>query len=79
MAVGASHGVSVYGAPAYVLFSGGSKNQGLFRASIGADLGLTRALGATVGVEFGATRPRGIGGPSGTLYGVGVSYALGHR
>jgi hypothetical protein len=78
-ALGGNHGISIYGVPAYVLFSGGSKNEGLFRASVGADFGITRALGATLGVEFGATRPRGIGGPSGTLYGAGVSYAFGHR
>ncbi len=78
-AMGGSHGISVYGVPAYVLFSGGSKNQGLFRASIGADVGITSAIGATLGVEFGGTRPRGFGGPSGTLYGAGVSYAVGHQ
>jgi hypothetical protein len=78
-AFGGNHGVSIYGVPAYVLYSGGSKNDGIFRGSIGADAGITRALGLTLGVEFGATRPRGFGGPTGTLFGAGVSYALGHR
>jgi hypothetical protein len=78
-AIGASHGVSVYATPSYVYFSGGSKNKGLIRTAFGADIGVTRSIGATVGVEFGQTRARGLGGPSGSLYGLGVSYALGHR
>jgi hypothetical protein len=78
-AIGANHGVSIYATPAYVLFSGGSKNGSLFRGSLGSDVGITPALGATVGVEFGGTRPRGYGGPSGTIFGLGVSYAFGRR
>lgn len=78
-AIGSNHGISVYADPAYVLYSGGSKTQGLFRASIGADVGITSSLGATLGVEFGGSRARGFGGPSGTLYGLGVSYAFGKR
>jgi hypothetical protein len=30
-------------------------------------------------VEFGQTRVRAVGGPSGTLFGVGIAYALGRR
>lgn len=78
-ALGKSRGVSVFGTPSYVFFSGGTKTGGLFRAAIGADAGITPALGVTLGVEFGGTRPRGFGGPSGTLYGVGLSYAFGRR
>jgi hypothetical protein len=78
-AIGSNHGISVYADPAYVLFSGGSKTQGLFRAAVGVDVGITNSLGATVGVEFGGTRARGFGGPSGTQFGVGVSYAFGKR
>ena len=78
--IGSNHGISVYATPAYVLFSGGSgSSRGVFRAALGSDIGVTSALGATLGVEFGGTRPRGFGGPSGTLYGVGVSSAFGHR
>jgi hypothetical protein len=77
--VGASHGVSVYATPSYVYFSGGSQNKGLIRTAFGADIGVTRSIGATVGVEFGQTRARGLGGPSGSLYGLGLSYALGQR
>jgi hypothetical protein len=78
-AIGANHGLSVYATPSYVFFSGGSSTGGLFRTSIGADFGITSSLGATAGVEFGASRGKGVGGPSGTLYGLGISYALGHR
>ncbi|MDB4875452.1 MAG: hypothetical protein JWM41_1898 [Gemmatimonadetes bacterium] len=78
-AIGATRGLSLYATPSYVFFSGGSKSGGLVRAAIGADLGITRAIGATLGIEFGGTRSRQLGGPSGALYGLGLSYALGHR
>jgi hypothetical protein len=78
-AVGSNHGVSVYATPSYVFFTGGSKTGGLIRAAVAADVGITSSLGATGGVEFGQTRPRGFGGPSGTSYGLGVSYAFGRR
>ena len=78
-AIGATHGLSVYATPSYVFFTGGKKTDGLVRVGIGADIGITKAIGATVGADFGGTRPRGFGGPSGALFGVGLSYALGHR
>jgi hypothetical protein len=77
--IGATHGVSVYATPSYVYYSGGGKNEGLMRAALGADLGITSAIGATLGIEFGQTRPRGFGGPSSALYGLGLSYAMGRR
>jgi hypothetical protein len=78
-AVGASHGVSVYATPSYVYFSGGTKAGGIARVGVGVDVGITRSLGATVGGEFGGTRASGLGGPTGALYGVGLSYAFGRR
>jgi hypothetical protein len=79
-AIGASHGLSFYGTPAYVFETGGTGGtKGLFRVGVGADFGITSALGATVGADFGQSRARGLGGPSGAQYGVGVSYAFGHR
>jgi len=78
-AIGATHGVSVYATPSYVFFTGGSKSGGLVRAALAADVGITQAIGGTLGVEFGGTRPRGAGGPTGVLYGLGVSWAFGHR
>jgi hypothetical protein len=78
-AIGATHGVPLYATPSYVFFSGGTKGGGLFRAALGGDVGITASLGATLGIEFGGKRARGLGGPTGSLYGFGLSYALGHR
>ena len=78
-AIGGTHGFSVFGTPAYVFETGGGGNKGLFRVGVGVDFGITSSLGATVGGEFGATRARALGGPSGSQFGVGVSYALGRR
>lgn len=78
-AVGASHGISLYATPSYVYFSGGDKPGGVMRAGVGVDVGITKMLGATVGAEFGGTRSSVVGGPSGTRWGVGVSYAFGRR
>jgi len=78
-AIGATHGFSVYATPSYVYLTGGTKAGGVARAGVGVDLGITKSLGATVGAEFGGTRAKGLGGPTGTLYGFGVSYAFGRR
>jgi len=77
--LGATAGFSIYATPSYIFLTGESSQTGLVRASIGVDVGLTRAIGVTVGAEFGQGRPGAEGGPSGTLYGLGLSYALGHR
>ena len=78
-AFGGARGLSLYATPSYVFYTGGRSSGGLFRTSIAVDFGITQRIGATGGIEFGATRGRGVGGPSGTLYGIGVSYALGRR
>jgi hypothetical protein len=78
-ALGATAGFSVYATPSYIFFTGESSQTGLVRASLGVDVGLTKAIGITVGTEFGQGRPRAEGGPSGTLFGLGLSYALGRR
>ena len=59
--------------------AGGSKSGGLVRVGVGADVGVTNSMGVTVGTELGQTRPRGVGGPSGVLFGLGLSYAFGRR
>ena len=74
-----SHGLTVYAAPAWVIYSGGETTDGLFRAAIGADFGITRSLGATAGFDFGGNRSKDVGGPSSAQFGVGVSYAFGRR
>lgn len=78
-ALGATRGISVYATPSYIFFTRDSSRTGLVRASLAVDVGLTKAIGITAGTEFGQNRPRTAGGPSGTLYGLGLSYALGRR
>ena len=78
-AIGATRGFSVYATPSYVFLTGGSKNTGLVRTALGVDFGVTKAIGITAGTEFGQNRPKADGGPSGTLYGLGLSYAIGRR
>jgi len=77
--IGNTRGISFYATPSYVFLSGGTRTGGLLRAGIGADVGITGSMGVTAGIELGATRPRALGGPSGTLFGVGLSYAFGRR
>lgn len=74
---GQTRGVSIYATPAWVFYSGGAENAGLFRAAVGADVGITRAIGATIGVDFGGTRDNELGGPSSAQFGLGVSYGFG--
>ncbi|MDQ6888612.1 MAG: hypothetical protein M3068_15185 [Gemmatimonadota bacterium] len=76
-----SRGVSAYVAPFYgwsrVSVSGGSSvNAAQFRVSVGADVALLPAVGLSVGYESGATAKNGDPGPTGGLFGVGLSYAL---
>lgn len=78
-AIGTTHGVSLYASPSYVFVSGGGNRAGVMRAAVGADVGITQSIGATAGVELGQSRPLGSAGPTGTLWGFGVSYALGGR
>jgi hypothetical protein len=51
----------------------------VIRVGIGSDIAISPAIGVTLGVEFGGTREPTLGGPSGVLYGVGVSYAFKRR
>jgi hypothetical protein len=77
--MGATRGISLYATPAYIYYSGGSDAGGLFRTALGVDFGITPSIGITGGIEFGGKRGRAVGGPTGTLYGIGVSYAFGRR
>jgi hypothetical protein len=81
LAMGTSHGVSIYGSPMYELVGrgGGAKSVGIFRGALGLDIGITRAIGATLGVELGKSETAGSGRPSGTAFAAAVSYALGAR
>lgn len=81
-AIGASHGISVYVSPIYEILhrsAHAAKNENLVRASVGVDLGLTASLGATAGLEFGSAGAPGRGSPSATIFGAGVSYAIGRH
>lgn len=78
-ALGVNRGVSLYVTPSYLFLTGGTDNAGLFRTAVGVDFGLAKAVGLTGGVEFGASHTRTEGGPTGTLYGLGISYAFGRR
>jgi hypothetical protein len=83
-AIGATRGFSVYGAPFFGYFRNdygdSTVSKGLFRVSLGGDFALTRAIGLTAGLELGGTgEGDGRPGPSGAVWGAGVSYAFGRR
>ena len=72
-------GVSGYVAPFYSwsrVSADGATSAGLFRVSFGVDVAILPALGATVGFETGSTASAGEPGPTGSLFGIGLSYAL---
>jgi hypothetical protein len=73
-----SRGFSLYATPSYLWLSGGGKSTGLMRMGIGADVGLTSSIGVTGGLELGQTK-NVAAGPTGTVFGLGVSYAFGKR
>lgn len=81
MAVGTAHGVSIYASPIYELVGrgGGAKTVSVFRGAIGLDIGITPAIGATLGIELGQRETAGSGKPSGTAFAAAVSYALGAK
>lgn len=82
-ALGFIRGVSVYGAPFYtynrLTVGDSSVSASAFRFSFGADVGVTNRIGVTVGAEMGGSAKTGMPGPTGTIWGLGASYALGRR
>lgn len=76
---GSARGLSLYATPSYLYCAGGTDPGGLFRLGLGVDVGASKTFGLTAGLDFGGTRERAIGGPTGVLYGVAVSYAFGRR
>jgi hypothetical protein len=83
-ALGATRGFSVYAAPLVMFYRNDmgddTKSAALFRVSAGGDFAVTRAIGVTAGLEAGAQRSGDDGvGPSGVLWGIGISYAFGRR
>jgi hypothetical protein len=77
--IGGSRGMSLYASPAFVYYGGGTTSGGLMRVAFGVDAGVAQNIGITGGLEVGGTRPSAIGGPSGTVYGLGASYSFGRR
>lgn len=76
-------GASLYAAPFYQynrrMLGDSTASEGLFRVSVGLDVGITSRIGLTVGGEFGGSSGPGEPGPTGAGFGVGGSYALGRR
>ncbi|MEO5568970.1 MAG: hypothetical protein ABIR92_10785 [Gemmatimonadaceae bacterium] len=77
-AIGTSgRGISAYVDPSYQHHTGSNGSKGYIRVAGGLDAGISPRYGLTVGFESGARADNGTVGPSGTLYGVGVSMKLG--
>lgn len=76
-----SRGFSIYGSPVFesVTRGGGGSRASVFRGAVGLDVGITSAIGLTLGAEFGGKQPSESGKPSGTAFGAALSYAIGAR
>jgi hypothetical protein len=80
---GAIRGMSAYLVPFYshwrTEFDGATSSGGGVRVAAGADIGITRRIGVTAGVEGGQRRGTDEVGPGAVLFAGGVSYAFGRR
>ena len=76
-----SRGFSIYGSPVFetVTRGGGGSRASVFRGAIGLDVGITSAIGLTLGTEIGGKQAPESGKPSGTAFGAALSYAIGAR
>lgn len=81
--LGFIRGISLYGAPFYsyhrLVVGDSAVSRGLVRFSVGVDVGVTDRIGVTGGAELGGSAKAGEPGPTGAVYGLGVSLALGRR
>jgi hypothetical protein len=82
-ALGATRAISVYGSSFYDWTRVTSDvedvetvSKGLIRFSAGLDVAVTPRFGLTVGYEAGATADDGEPGPTGSVFGIGLSYAF---
>ena len=79
-AIGANRGISGYVAPFYSWSrrsgDGTAVSAGRARVAFGIDLAVAVPFGVTVGYETGQSAKHGDPGPSGGIFGLGVSYAL---
>jgi hypothetical protein len=73
----AGRGISAYVDPNYQYHSATAGNKGYFRVGGGIDIGVSARFGLTLGFEGGVAAKAGDPGPTGSLYGVGVSMKLG--
>ncbi len=72
--------MSLYGAPFFAwhraeVGDADAETSGVFRGSVGIDVGFSSRFGATFGVELGSTADDGDAGPRSPVYGLGVSVA----
>lgn len=89
-AIGASRALALYATPFYTFIrrtaddetDGGeavdedAKRSNLFRTAVGVDFTLTAKMGVTAGYEFGSNAETGRPGPTGGIFGIGLSYAF---
>ena len=82
MAIGTSHGFSIYGSPVFTWYNKGGSGAGtgsVVRGSVGTDVGITQTIGLTLGLEFGASADEHTNGPRGTVFGAGLSFVFGRH
>jgi len=76
-------GASVYATPFYsynrLTVADSTETENLFRIAFGLDVGITRNIGVTAGVEFGGSSDESEPGPTGSVFGIGASYAFRSR
>ena len=82
-ALGSTRAISVYGSSFYDWTRLNSDDvdteavsKGVIRFSGGLDVALTRGFGVTIGYEVGAKADAGEPGPTGSIFGIGLSYAF---
>ena len=73
----AGRGISAYVDPNYQYHSGTAGKKGYFRVGGGVDIGISPRFGVTLGFESGAKAKTGEVGPTGGLFGIGLSMKLG--
>jgi hypothetical protein len=76
---GVGRGFSAYITPVLVACRGGTSPATLLRIAVGAEVAFRDRWGVTVGVDAGQNRQRGVGGPAGTRFGVGISHKIAMR
>lgn len=73
-------GIAAFVSPYYLYsrqdVSGNSLSSSLVRAGVGVDVSFFKKFGITVGADLGAKPDLGRPGPTGSIFGIGVSYAF---